>query len=263
MVAIVTGAGGGREGGIGASIARRLAAAGATVVVNDLTQDAADATVADLEQLGLGGSAHVCDVSSSDAAATLVAETGRLLGRLDVLVNNAGILGKSTVSSMPDAEWQRVLDVNLNACFYTSRAAIGLMRRASFGRIVNVASVAGIRVSYVGSAAYTASKSGLLGLTRHLAVEVAPFGITVNAILPGVTATAMVSGERTPTAAETLGSSVPVQRAATPDDHAELVAFLAGREASYITGAAIPVDGGLSLLPGDFEAYLAKSGKGA
>jgi 3-oxoacyl-[acyl-carrier protein] reductase len=253
MVAVVTGAG----GGIGAGIARGLAARGATVVVNDIDPDAADVSVASLAERGATARAHACDVADPRAAAQLVERTAADFGRVDVLVNNAGILGRSVVESMPDDEWNRVLAVNLHACFYTSRAAVSVMRRAAFGRIVNIASVAGIRISYAGSAAYTASKAGLIGLTRHLAVEVAPFGITVNAVLPGVTATPLLESA----SVDELASSVPLQRPASPDDHAALVAFLAGREAGYITGAAIPVDGGLSLLPGDFAAYRAKSRK--
>jgi 3-oxoacyl-[acyl-carrier protein] reductase len=235
----VTGAG----GGIGAGIARGLAERGATVVVNDLDEAAAEAVAGGL---GHGARAHAGDVSDPAVATELVEGTARGLGRVDVLVNNAGILGRSTVEEMPDDEWRRVLAVNLDACFFTSRAALRVMRAAGYGRIVNIASIAGIRVSLLGSAAYTASKAGLLGLTRHLAVEAAPFGITVNAILPGLTATPLVGD----TDVDALAAAIPTGRAATPEDHAAAVAFLASREAGQITGVALPVDGGMTLLPG-------------
>ena len=251
LVAVVTGGG----GGIGAAIARALAVRGAAIVVSDIAPAAAEETAAALERLGATARAHAGDVADPVAAADLVERTAADFGRIDVLVNSAGVIGRSRVAEMPDDEWHRVLAVNLHACFYASRAAVPVMARSSFGRIVNIASVAGIRISYAGSAAYTASKAGLIGFTRHLAVEVAPLGITVNAVLPGVTATPLLDGATV----AALASSVPLQRAASPDDHAALVAFLAGRDAGYITGAAIPVDGGISLLPGDFAAYRAKS----
>jgi 3-oxoacyl-[acyl-carrier protein] reductase len=250
-IAIVTGAG----GGIGAGIARSLAREGSTVVVNDVMADGAERTVAEIREHGGTASAHVCDVSDSRAATELVERAAAEHHRVDVLVNNAGILGRSPVAAMGDAEWHRVLAVNLHGCFYTSRAAVRVMREASYGRIVNVASIAGIRISLFGSAAYTASKAGLLGLTRHLAVEVAPFGITVNAVLPGATATALIEGADL----DAVASAIPRQQAASPEDHAAVVAFLAGPRAGHITGAAIPVDGGVSVLPGDFTSYRAAS----
>jgi NAD(P)-dependent dehydrogenase (short-subunit alcohol dehydrogenase family) len=216
LAALVTGAG----GGIGAAIARELARAGATVVVNDVDGATAAATAG---SIGPQARAHAADVSDPDAAAGLVAAASEH-GRLDVLINCAGILGRARVADMSDEEWRRVLAVNLDGCFHTCRAAVPLMERAGFGRIVNVASIAGIRISYVGSAAYTASKAGLIGFTRHLAVEVAPAGITVNAVLPGVTATPLLEGADL----DALAASIPAGRAATPEDHAALVAFLAG-----------------------------------
>jgi 3-oxoacyl-[acyl-carrier protein] reductase len=251
LAALVTGAG----GGIGAAIARELARAGAAVVVNDLDGAAAAATAG---AIGPRARAHAADVSDPEAAAGLVAAASEH-GRLDVLVNCAGILGRARVADMSDEEWRRVLAVNLDGCFHTCRAAVPVMERAGFGRIVNVASIAGIRISYVGSAAYTASKAGLIGFTRHLAVEVAPAGITVNAVLPGVTATPLLEGADL----DALAASIPAGRAATPEDHAALVAFLAGPAAGHITGAAIPIDGGISLLPGSYAAYRASSGKDA
>ena len=261
MVALVTGAGGGEAGGIGAGIARCLAQQGARVAVNDLNADYAAKTVQQLQAMGAEAWSVLGSVADSAQAAGLVSGTVEHFGQLDILVNNAGVSGRSPVVRMPDEEWLRVIGVNLHGPFFTSRAAVPLMRERGFGRIINIASVAAIRISFLGGASYTASKAGLLGLTRHLAAEVAQYGITVNAILPGGTVTPLFKSNAPVEKMAELVKSSPAQRLAEPEDMGRLAAFLASREAGYITGTAIPVDGAVTVLPGDFSTYQANSGK--
>lgn len=262
MVALITGAGGGESGGIGAGIARCLARAGARVAVNDLTAAAAEATVAQLHELGAQAWPVVGDISDSACATALVTETAERCGQIDILVNNAGIGGSGVaVEHLSDAQWHRVMAVNLNGPFFTSRAAVRLMRPRRFGRIINIASIAAIRISFLAGAAYTASKEAVLGLTRHLAAEVTQHGITVNAVLPGFTITPLVRSQTTAHSRKAIADGIPAQRGADPEEIGALAAFLAGRQAGYITGAAIPVDGAVTVLPGDFRHYRAHSGK--
>lgn len=262
MIALVTGAGGGERGGIGAGIARCLAREGARVAVNDLAGESAAATVAQLQALGAEAWPVLGNVADSAQAASLVARTVEHFGHLDILVNNAGIGGgPAAVERMTDEDWHQVINVNLHGPFYTSRAAVQMMRPRGFGRIINIASVAAIRISYLGGAAYTASKAGLLGLTRHLAAEVAQHGITVNAVLPGATLTPLFQSRASEELVAKIGEGIPAQRLASPEEMGWIVAFLASREAGYLTGAAIPVDGAATVLPGDFTAYRSKSGK--
>ncbi len=255
MVALVTGAGGGESGGIGSGIARCLAQEGARVVVNDRTAESAGATVEQLRAMGAESWPLVGDVSDPDQAKSLVSGTVERFGQLDILVNNAGYGVGGLADRLPVEDWLRVISVNLNGPFFTSRAAVPLMRKQGYGRIINISSVAGIRVSLNVDIAYTSSKSALLGLTRHLAAEVAQYGITVNAILPGATLTPGLKRHMTPEAIVEFSKKIPPLRLAYPDDMGRLAAFLASREAGYITGTAIPVDGAASCLPGDFSGW--------
>jgi len=261
MVALITGSGGGPQGGIGAGIARSMAAAGAKVAVNELTEESAAATVEELRQMGSEAWAVIGSVAESQSATALVTRTADHFGQLDILVNNAGIITSPAVERTEDENWHRILDVNLHGPFYTCRAAVRLMHPKGFGRIINISSVAGIRISYLGGAAYTTSKSGLIGFTRHLASEVAQYGITVNALLPGMTSTPLFCARTTPETRTKMGNSCPAGYMANPDDMGGLAVFFASREADYVTGTAVPVDGGFSLLPGDFSSYRILSNK--
>lgn len=251
MVALVTGAGGGFRGGLGPVIARTLARAGARVAVNDRTAEWTQATVEELRQLGLDVEGFPADVADPEQADRLVQSVIARFGQLDILVNKAEAHGSGHRSDqVTDDEWEHALAVNVHAPFYLSRAAVRHMRTRRFGRIINVSNISAIRTSVLNGVAYVATKEALYGFTRHLAIEVAQHGITVNALLPGFILTPKLAGEWPAERIERLAATVPALRAGTPDEVAALVAFLASREADYITGAAIPIDGAVSVVPG-------------
>ncbi|MBX5467402.1 MAG: SDR family oxidoreductase [Firmicutes bacterium] len=252
MVALVTGGGRGADGGMGAAICRVFGQAGARVAVNDVTAEATEATVRQLEAMGAEAIGLVGDVSNRQSAESLVARTVERFGRIDILVNNAGIGGRrAPVVELRDEDWEAVLAVNLHGPFFLARAAIPHMRQQRFGRIINIASLAALRVSLLGGAQYTASKEALWGFTRHLAVEVTQHGITVNAIMPGYTLTPLVMAHTSPEARDRIAQGIPSLRGATPEEIAYVALFLASREAGQVSGVAIPVDGAVSVLPGD------------
>ena len=164
-------------------------------------------------------------------------------GTISILVNNAGILYPTRIEQITKPEWDQVLDVNLNGTFLCSQAVLETMKKNGFGRIVNMSSSAGRSVSTLGGAHYTAAKAGVLGFTRALAKEVAPFGITVNAICPGLIDTEMVRAECTPEQISAYEVSFPISRLGQPYEIAQLVLFLT-TDAAYITGASIDINGG-------------------
>ena len=251
MVAFVTGSGG---GGIGTGIALCLAEHGAAVVVNDLKEELALPTVEQIKSRGGEAMLAIGDVSQTEDVQRMVSEAYNWKGRLDILVNSVGIGGRQPeIEHMPDEEWLRTVEVDLTAPFKMSRAVIPIMRKQRFGRIINIASIAAWRTGFFSGSPYTASKAGMLGLTRHLAVEEGENGITVNAVLPGGTMIPRLSHNE---AFIKEGEALLLGRYALPKDHGEAVAFLASREAEYITGVALPVDGATSIFPGSLAAYL-------
>jgi len=233
--ALVTGA----SRGIGAATALELARRGWPVRVNFREdEEGAREVVARIE--AEGGAAEACrgDVASVEDVRELV-EPGEH-GPVLVLVNNAGLRLDGLSPQLDDAQWERVLDVNLSGSFRTIRQALPPMLRARFGRIVNVASIVGTKAN-AGQANYAASKAGAIGLTKTVAVEVARRGVTVNAVAPGLIETVLTEGLD-----GKLAEAIPVRRVGQPEEVAACIAFLASEEASYVTGTTLTVDGGLS-----------------
>ena len=239
-VAIVTGAG----RGMGRAVAARLAAGGAKLVVNDLDADSAERAAGALQESGAEALATPGDVTSSADVARMVASAIEHFGRIDVLVNNAGVLRPTPVFELEEQEWDMVVNGNLKSTYLCSRAVLPAMRDQGWGRIVNFSSTAGKSVSTVGGAHYTASKAAILGFTRHLAKEEAAHGITVNAVCPGLIDTEMVRSTISKERTAAYASSFPIARLGEPYEVAELVAFLASDKAAYITGASLDINGG-------------------
>ena len=239
-VAIVTGAG----QGMGYAVAHRLAAAGASVVVNDVNAAAAERTADSLRSAGHAASAVPGDVASSEDVCGIVEATLDRYGSIHILINNAGVLRPTAVIDIEEAEWDLVVNVNLKGTYLCSRAVLPAMRAAGWGRIVNFSSTAGKNVSTVGGAHYTAAKAGVLGFTRHLAKEAAPYGITVNAVCPGLIDTEMVRATISDEQTSAYAASFPIARLGAPEEVAELVVFLASDRAAYITGASLDINGG-------------------
>jgi 3-oxoacyl-[acyl-carrier protein] reductase/2-hydroxycyclohexanecarboxyl-CoA dehydrogenase len=233
-VCLVTGAG----QGIGEAIARSLAAYGATVTCVDINGEAANAVA---EACGHGALGLVLDVAvARDCDRTVEAVMGRF-GRLDVLVNNAGINRDAMLHKMSDEQWHQVIDVDLNGVFYMTRAASRVMRDARQGRIINISSASWM--GNVGQANYAAAKAGVIGLSRTAARELARYQITVNALCPGFIDTAMTRSIPEHLRDQQL-AKIPLGRAGQPKDVAEVVAFLASDAAGYVTGEVINVGGG-------------------
>jgi len=236
----------GASRGIGRAIALRLASEGASIVVNYNANAEAASEVAEAV-LGCGAQALVvqADVAVAADVDRLVAATVDRFKRVDVLVNNAGITRDTLIMRMSEADWDAVIDTNLKSAFLMTKAAMRPMLRQRGGRIVNITSISGV-MGNAGQANYSASKAGLIGLTRSTAREVASRGITCNAVAAGVIDTDIWAG--VPDAAiQALLQMVPLARKGTPEDVAEAVAFLASDSAAYITGQVLNVDGGLVM----------------
>ena len=243
-VAIVTGAG----RGIGQAIAVRFAADGASVVVAELDDAAAAGTVAAIEAADGRALAVHADVTRPAEVDALAAAAVAAFGRIDALVNNAGILRSTRAAEVTPDEWHLVVDANLTGAFLCARAAYPALRDSGQGRIVNVASMAGRATSTLGGVHYTTAKAGVLGLTRHLAREWARDGITVNAISPGIVDTPMVRDATDDARMAQVLASIPMGRLADAGEIASLVTFLASDEAAYITGANVDIHGGELII---------------
>jgi 3-oxoacyl-[acyl-carrier protein] reductase len=237
--ALVTGA----SGGIGDAIARALHGQGATVTLAGTRRDALEALRADLKER-----AHVAAADLSDSAATeqLVKDAEAAMGRVDVLINNAGLTRDTLAMRMKDEDWDRVLQVNLTAAFRLSRAVLRGMMKARFGRIIAVTSIVGV-TGNAGQTNYAASKAGMIGMSKSLAQEVASRGITVNCIAPGFIATAMTDKLTEDQKAKILGA-IPAGRMGAPSDIAAAAVYIASDEAAYVTGQTLHVNGGMAMI---------------
>lgn len=240
-VAIITGSG----GGLGEAIAGKLAGQGADIVINDVVAEAAERVAADIRAMGRRALVAVGSVTKAEDVEKMVEATVAEFGKVDILINNAGITRDALLVRMKEDQWDLVLDINLKGAFLCTKAVARPMMRAEYGRIVNIASVAGVGGN-AGQANYSASKGGLISLTKTTAQELALRNITANAVAPGLIETKMT---------EVLSEEVrqgwlrriPLGRPGSPDDVANVVAFLASDEAGYVTGQCVNIDGGLIM----------------
>ena len=242
-VALVTGA----VGGIGRSISLHLAAEGAILALNYLVERDEDAEeyLKELTRQGFRASLYKADVSRSDEAVSLVERVTKDFGRIDVLINNAGITIDKTMRNMSADQWDKVIGVDLSSVFYCSRAVIGQMLERGYGRIINISSVVGQKGNF-GQTNYAAAKAGIIGFTKALALETAKKGITVNAIAPGFVKTAMT--DKIPKEViDKIVDSIPVGRLAEPSEIARAIVFLADEKSSYITGQVMGINGGFYM----------------
>jgi 3-oxoacyl-[acyl-carrier protein] reductase len=240
QVALVTGA----SRGIGQAVALRLAACGATVAGVARTLAGLDSTLQAIRQAGGVAEGFAADVADPAAVSRVVEAVEARFQKIHVLVNNAGITRDGLVLRMDDDAWRAVIDTNLTGTFLFTRSVGACMMRQRYGRIINISSVAGL-MGNPGQANYAASKAGLIGLTRTVARELASRHITVNAVAPGFITTDMTAALSEKIKAE-VKERIPVRRLGTPDDVADLVCYLAGPAAGYLTGQIIAVDGGLT-----------------
>ncbi|MBI5228454.1 SDR family oxidoreductase [Candidatus Micrarchaeota archaeon] len=239
-VAIITGSG----RGIGAGIAKTFSESGAKVVITSRHQNECDIVVGEIKKAGHEVFCEVCDVSNEDQVQSLVNDTVKKFGGLHIMVNNAGVFEQKPVDEMDTALWKKVQAVDLDGVFFGTKYAALQMKKKNWGRIINISSVAGL-MGFGGSAAYCAAKFGVRGFTKAAAIDLAPYGITVNSICPGLIETKMTEAfTNDPSILQTMEQSFLVKRAGMPKDIANAALYLASEEASYVTGTEIVVDGG-------------------
>jgi len=237
-IAIVTGA----SQGIGETIAVEMAKSGANVFCIARNKDALDSTINKIISNGDKASAYSCDISDNEQFNIIVTDIFKEYGSIDILVNNAGITNDTLLMRMSDDQWDSVLNINLKGSFTCSRSVIKYMMKKKFGRIINITSIVGL-TGNAGQANYAASKAGLIGMTKSIAKEVASRGITANCVAPGWIETAMTD-QLSDDVKNKFLSQIPTGKIGYPRDIANTVIFLASKEAEYITGQTITVDGG-------------------
>ena len=252
QVVMITGA----ANGIGQACAYRFAEEGARIACLDLAEDANEATAVACRDLGVAALAMRCDVTDGESVKTAVDTIMEKWGRIDVLVASAGIYTGTPLAEVPLPQWQRTIDINLTGAFLTNQAIAPILMAQGSGSIINLSSMAG-KTSWVASAEYSASKSGVIGLTRSVAMELAPYGATANAVCPGNTLTDMVRGVAGKVGAldgmtgeewlQMRANDCPMKRLAEPWEMAGVIAFLASEDSRYLTGQAIEVDGGMIM----------------
>ena len=228
--------------GIGRAIAEKFAEMGARVVISDLDQQQVEQVAAEIGNDAIG---IVANVTSGEDIENLFGQVKEKYGNIDVVVNNAGVTRDTLMIRMDEKDWDMVLDINLKGSFLVTKTAARIMMKQRFGRIINISSIVGINGN-AGQVNYSASKAGILGLTKSAAKELATRGITVNAVAPGYIATEM-TGALSEQAKSAFLDRVLIKRPGSPEDVASAVLFLASDEASYITGQVLAVDGGLTI----------------
>ncbi|MEW6269026.1 MAG: SDR family NAD(P)-dependent oxidoreductase [Thermodesulfobacteriota bacterium] len=239
--ALVTGG----ASGIGRAIARRLARDGADVAVLDLRADGAAAVADEIARLGRRSAALEADVASAASVEGAVARAREALGALHVLVNSAGIADFVPLGELTEERWRRMLDVHLNGTYRVTRAVVGDMTAAGWGRVVNISSQAALNGGGPGLAHYVAAKAGVIGFTKALAHELGPAGVTVNAIAPGLVDTPLIHGAGAPDSLYAqVVARLPVRRIGQPEDIAAACAYLVSEEASFCTGQVVSPNGG-------------------
>jgi len=237
--ALITGA----SGGIGSAIARALHKQGATVFLTGRKEEALKNIA---QELGTRTHIQVADLSDNEAINDLIVTANDVMGGLDILINNAGLTRDGLAMRMKDEDWAEVLEVNLTAGFRLARAVLRGMMKNRYGRIINITSVVG-QIGNPGQVNYVASKSGVTGMTKALAAEVASRGITVNCVAPGFIATAM-TGNLSDVQKQTMLERIPIGRFGDPADVAGCVIFLASKEGGYLTGQTMHVNGGMAMV---------------
>lgn len=242
-VAVITGA----RRGMGKAHALRLAEQGCKVVVSDISQEDCEKVVDEIKKAGGEAMAVKCDVTKKDEVNKMVAQALKKFSKLDILVNNAGLCEFKAFLEMTEQDWDRTLDINLKGYFLCAQAAAREMAKRKSGVIINIASVAmgQVGIGFPNIVHYCASKGGIVGMTEALAAELAPLGIRVNAVAPGMIETPMIdSVKQDPKMMEVMLARVPMHRVGKPEEVSNLVAFLASDASSYMTGSAVVIDGG-------------------
>lgn len=247
-VVLVTGAG----RGIGRAVAESFAQHGAVVAANDLTPINLDETVAQIRSAGNRAREYIFDVAKKMPVQAMIEQILDDWGRIDILVNNAAVAPRASLLEMDEWDWRRTIDVNLSGCFFTLQSVARVMREQGGGTVVNIASTSDRSAGFKDAPAYVASKAGLIGLTRAAARELAPHGIRVNAVCPGVI---LPQGSRSSAEGDldqqsllqNLLADIPQRRAGRPEEVAQVVLFLSSSAAAYLTGQTINVDGGRAM----------------
>lgn len=238
-IAVVTGAG----RGLGKAIAEVLAGRGAHVVITDRLLEPAELAAASIRATGGKASPIAFDVAESDQVEEAFGKIRAEFGRVDILINNAGIGDFVSFPEITAEKWDRMLNIHLKGSFNCCQAVLAGMKQQKYGKIVNISSVAGKRGDFIGNAHYTAAKAGIIGLTKSLALYAAPFGVNVNAVAPGLFATELTDGMSGDMKATTI-SRIPAGRLGRPEEIGRATAFLASDDASYIFGETLSVNGG-------------------